>query len=144
MEENDSIKLLRECDAGTKMAVSSFNEVIDKAKDDRMREMLLNSKKCHTELGNKIHELLLQYGSGEEEPNPIAKGMSWMKINMKTAMDNSDSVIADLIVDGCNMGVKSLYRYQNKYKGADDEIKKICNALIANEEKLTSELREYL
>jgi hypothetical protein len=45
--------------------------------------------------------------------------MSWMKTNMKLSMEDSDATIADLMTDGCNMGVKSLNRYLNQYKAAD-------------------------
>ena len=80
----------------------------------------------------------------EKEPNPMAKGMSWIKTNVKMGMDNSDKTVADLITDGCNMGIKSLYKYLNQYKNADEESKKICNKLIDIEETLRQDLRNQV
>ena len=48
-----------------------------------------------------------------KEPNVMAQGMSWIKTNMRLAMNTSDETIAELMTDGCNMGVKSLSRYLN-------------------------------
>ena len=65
-----------------------------------------------------------------KEPNVMAQGMSWIKTNMKLAMNTSDETLAELMTDGCNMGVKSLSRYLNQYKAADDRAKAITKKLI--------------
>ena len=67
-----------------------------------------NCEDEHNKLDGDLQELLDKYGDEGKNPNPIAKGMSWMKTNMKLSMNESDHTIADLITDGCNMGVKSL------------------------------------
>lgn len=144
MENKDTIRLLKECDAGTKMAVASFDEVLDQIKDTNMKQLMTESREHHEKLGDEIHALLLEYHSDEKDPNPIAKGMSWLKTNMKLTMDNCDSTIADLIADGCNMGVKSLNKYLNQYPTADSKVKNICERLIKIEEKLGEDLRIYL
>lgn len=144
MEGLDTVKLLKECDAGIKMAVSSFDEVLEDVSDSEMKKLLQESKAHHEELENEICELLISHGAEEKNPNPIAKGMSWMKTNMKMGMDNSDATVADLITDGCDMGIKSLNKYLNQYKAADYKSKDICNRLIAMEEQLEKELRKYL
>lgn len=144
MENTDTIYLLKECDAGTKMAVSSIDEVLEKISDSNMKQLLTESKKHHEELGNELHALLIRYDSEEKDPNPIAKGMSWMKTNVKIGMDNSDSSVADLITDGCDMGIKTLYKYLNKYQDANDKSKEICRRLISIEEELRRDLHCYL
>lgn len=144
MIEDDTIKLLDECDAGIKMAVTSFNEVMDSIKDERLKKTMEENKQKHTELGNRTHELLNKYHDEGKEPNPVAKAMSWMKINMKLSMDNSDREVADLIFDGCNMGVKSLYRYLNQYKAANEEAKNLVKETIKTEDDLRAQLVHYL
>jgi len=144
MESTDTIKLLKECDAGSKMAVTSIDEVLEKVIDSEMKQLLQESKEHHEELGNEIHSLLNTYGAEEKEPSTMAKGMSWMKTNMKLSWDNSDATVAGLITDGCDMGVKSLNKYLNQYEMADEKAKSLCNKLIAIEEELCKELRAYL
>ena len=144
MTNSDSIKLLRECDAGAKMAVESIDEIIDRVSDQEMKQVLKESRNHHEKLEDEIHSALSEYGTEEKDPAPVAKGMSWMKTNMKMSMDNSDATAADLITDGCNMGIKSLHRYLNQYEGADNSSKKICGRLVSIEEELCRRMRSYL
>ena len=88
--------------------------------------------------------LLEEYHDDGKEPNVMAKGMSWIKTSVKLAIDESDKVIADLITDGCDMGVKSLSKYLNQYEGADEKSKDLAKKLIKIEEDLGDDIREYL
>lgn len=144
MESIDTVYLLKECDAGAKMAVSSIDEVMDDVRDSGMRELMQESREHHEKLENEIHTLLREHHSEEKDPNPIAKGMSWMKTNMKMTMNGNDAAIAELLTDGCNMGVKSLHKYLNQYSAADDTSKDICRRLVSIEEDLCRDLRTYL
>ena len=144
MATEDTIHLLKECDAGTKMGVVSIDDVLDVVKDETLKKLLTESKDHHSKLGNDIHSLLNEYGSEEKDPNPIAKGMSWFKTNMKITMKNEDSTIAELITDGCDMGIKSLHRYMNQYRNTDKKAVDICKRLISIEEDLRDKLRVYL
>ena len=144
MIEQDTIKLLRECDAGVKMGVSSIDEVLDYVKSDSLKKHLTDCKNEHDKLSSEIEELLNKYKDEGKNPEPIAKGMSWMKTNIKLIMNESDHTIADLMTDGCNMGVKSLNKYLNKYKAADEVSKDITKRLINLEEKLTIDIRSFL
>ena len=144
MIEPDTIKLLRECDAGIKMGVSSIDDVLDHVKNSRFRELLSDCKTSHENLKSELQSLLDRYQDDGKDPNPIAKGMSWMKTNMKMNLEESDATIAELMTDGCNMGVKSLARYLNQYKAADETSKDIAKRLIKLEADLAADIREYL
>ena len=144
MIESDTIKLLRECDAGVKMGVSSIEDVIKLVRNEKMKNRLAKCKEEHELLKIEIDKLLNEYDDDGKNPNPVAKGMSWMKTNVKMGLDDSDETIADLMTDGCNMGVKSLNRYLNEYEAADEVSKDIAKRLINIEEKLAIDIREYL
>ena len=143
MTEPDTIKLLRECDAGIKMGTASIGEVLEKTTNEKLKK-LLESKEGHEKLKEEIQNKLEQCHDTGKDPNPMAQGMSWMKTNVKLAMDESDATIADLITDGCNMGVKSLSRYLNQYQAADEETKDIAKKLIKQEEELSIHMRSFL
>ena len=144
MIEQDTIRLLRECDAGVKMGVSAIEEVLDHVTNDGLRKALESNKADHEKLDRRLQTQLERYQDTGKDPNPIAKGMSWLKTNVKLAMKESDKTIADLITDGCNMGVKSLRKYLNEYRAADETSKGIAKDLIELEEKLTAQMRGYL
>ena len=144
MIEQDTIKLLRECDAGIKMGVASISEVENHVQDEAFRQNLAQCKQEHEKLKREVQKELDRYGDEGKNPNPFAKGMSWMKTNMKLGMEDSDATIADLMTDGCNMGVKSLCRYLNQYKAADEVSKDIAKRLIKQEDQLIMNCRPYL
>ena len=142
--EDDTIKLLRECNAGIKMGVTSLNDVLDHVSDAHMRDILQESKKAHEKLENETHKYLNEYHDQGKEPAVTAKMMSWMKTNVKLGGEESDRTVADLITDGCNMGVKSLYRYLHQYPAATASVQKLAEKVIAEEEHMIKEMREYL
>lgn len=144
MVEQDTIKLLRECDAGVKMGTASIDDVMPHVKSEALLKRLNECKDEHNKLSLEIDKLLDKYRDDGKDPNPIAKGMSWVKTNFKLAADESDKTIADLMTDGCNMGVKSLNRYLNQYEAADEVSKDICKRLINLEERLAIDIRDFL
>lgn len=144
MAETDTIKLLRECDAGIKMGVSSINEVLEYVDDDIFRKLLTQCRDKHEKLKDEIQKELRACHDGGKDPNPIAKSMSWVKTNAKLVMNESDQTIADLMTDGCNMGVKSLHKYLNQYEAADNRTKDIAKRLINLEEQLIVDIRSFL
>ena len=144
MVEPDTIKLLRECDAGVKMGISSIEDVLPHVRKEQFARKLSSCKKQHEDLQSKIQQELDKYKDEGKDPNPIVKGMSWMKTTMKLGMEESDATIADLMTDGCNMGVKSLNRYLNQYKAADEVSKDMCKRLIHLEQELTTDIQQYL
>ena len=138
----DTIKLLRECDAGIKMGVSSIDEVLGYV--HAAKKILIECKEEHNAIKQEIQKLLDEYHDDGKDPNPIAKGMSWIKTNVKLIVDESDNTIAELMTDGCNMGVKSLNKYLNEYKAADDRAKDKTKRLIELEKKLCEQMHPFL
>ena len=144
MIEQDTVKLLRECDAGVKMGVAAIDDVIDHVKSKELKKYLSDCKDDHEKLRFEIETELDKFSDEGKDPNPIAKGMSEIKTNFKLGINESDETIADLITDGCNMGVKSLNRYLNEYEAADEFSKDITKRLINLEERLAIDIRQYL
>ena len=142
--QKDTVKLLRECDAGIKMGLSSIEDVQDNVCNQNLKQILMSCKAEHEKLRTDIQSALCSCRDEGKDPNLVAKGMSWVKTNVKLAMDDSDATIADLMTDGCNMGVKSLSRYLNQYKAADETAKDIAKRLIHLEAQLSADLRGHL
>ena len=142
--DGDTVKLLRECDAGIKMGVESIDEVLDNVKDRTFCDLLSVCKAEHQKLGSEVSSLLEKHSDGGKNPNPVAKSMSWFKTNAKLLADPSDKTVADLMTDGCNMGVKSLSRYINQYTAADEKSRDIAERLVDIELQLTDDIRRYL
>ena len=144
MINSDTIDLLQQCNIGIKMGVTTIDNVIDNVTDDTFRSLLSSSKEEHQRLGSETHDMLNKYHDETKEPSPMAKTMTWMKSNVMISMKDSDNTVADLVTDGCNMGVKTLNKYLNQYEAAEERAKDIAKKLINMEEKLAVDIRQYL
>ncbi len=144
MVEQDTVRLLRECDAGVKMGVKSICDVIDHVKGDSLKQLLHASKDRHDEIDKELQEELGRYKDEGKDPSLMAEAMSWIKTEMKLQMKPTDKTVADLMTDGCNMGVKSLSRYLNQYAAADERSKDLTKRLIALEAELAQDMRGFL
>lgn len=142
--ENDTTKLLRECNAGIKMGIDTIESVLERVENRGFYAILKTCKDEHIKLEAETGALLQEFGEESKEPNPIAKGMSYMKTNVKTVLEPGDKTIADLVTDGCHMGVKSLERYLNQYENAEQRVKAIAEKLIKIEKNLADNIAAYL
>ncbi len=144
MIEQDTVRLLRECDSGAKMGVTAIDDVLGSVSSEKLRGSLEKSRQENLSIAREIQSLLGEYRDEGKDPSAMVKGMAWIKTKSHLAVDSSDSTVADLMIDGCNMGIKSINKYFNQYKAADERSKDIAKRLIGTEERLAFELREFL
>ena len=114
------------------------------AKGSTLKNLLLDAKQHHAKLGNDIHTELEHCHGNTKEPSPVAKGMAWAKTNMKLTLEQSDATVANLITDGCDMGINALQRCLNDYPDASHAAKDLCRRLMSIEDTLREDLRSYL
>lgn len=144
MEKDDTIKLLCECDSGIKIAVNSIDELTEHVVSITLKDILTQYRKDHEAIGKHIQDMLTKYQMEGKDPNSMVKAMSWLKINAKLIQNPTDHEVADIMMDGCNMGIKSVCKYRNQYRAANEEAKSIVEDIVSLEQKLMIELRSYL
>lgn len=144
MIEQDTIRLLRECDAGISMGVSSIRDVLTRVEAPGLHLALTNSMAAHERLKEELGGMLARCHDDGKAPNPLAKRMSRVKTNVKLAAKPGDASIAELMTSGCAMGIQSLSRYLEQYKAASEDAKDIAERLIGLERALTVDMRAYL
>lgn len=144
MYENDTIYLLKECNSGVKMATNSITDVLNKVRSRQLNSILEDTLKIHKKLGDEIHSILSKYNEDGKEPGYIARAMSWMNINFRFLVNPTDTKIAELMYDGCHMGIKSIYQYQNQYSHATDFAQSQASHIIEAEKDCMAKLQKYL
>lgn len=144
MVEQDTIRLLRECDAGIRMGMDSIANVVEHVKSQELRRCMVQCRDAHQQLEAEIRTLLQRYQDKGKAPDPVVKSTAHLKTAAKRGINDSDETIASLMTDGCNMGVKSLSRYLNQYQAADERSKDIAKRLIELEEQLVVDIRSFL
>ena len=140
----DSIDLLKKCNSGCKSATNSMEQVMDFVSDEKLRKVIHEYNRKHIDIGDECHELLNSEDIEEEDPSIIAKAMSWLGTEVKLAVNDSTNRVADILVDGCNMGIKSLYKELNKQKEAESKIRDLVMELVCIEQDFMNELLEFL
>ena len=109
-----------------------------------LEQALLTCRETHRALEKQTKTLLAAERIPEKSANVMARGMSWLKTSTKLAVSPADETVADLITDGCNMGVKSLIRYRNRYPNASEAARSIAGQLIDSEQLLCKSMQPYL
>lgn len=143
-KNGDTIALLKECNAGSKMATSSIEQISEYITTPELKEILHKYNADHIKLGDECHTLLNEAGADEKDPHPMAKAMSWMSSEVKLTLGGDEKKAAGILMDGCSMGIKSLSEYLNKYSDADEESKSICEKLRKLEEDMLEQLEAYV
>ncbi len=144
MNEQDTLNLLRECDAGIKMGITAIDDVISHVKNREFHDKMVGYKQEYYSLQSEIQQLLNKHKDDGKNPDPFAKGMAWMKTTLKIGLNESDHSIADVMTDGCNMGIKTLSKVLNKFRDADDEVISLAKRLVCLGERQVTEMRQFL
>lgn len=140
----DSINLLKECNSGCKSATNSMEQVLPYITNEKLKSIINEYNDRHIEIGDECHQMLNEYHEEEKDPPVMAKAFSWISIEMKLMMKDDAHKIADLMIDGCNMGIKSVSEYINKYKNASKESMDLAKNLVKIEQDFMNNLLGYL
>lgn len=141
---DDTINLLKECNAGCKSATNSMEQVQQYMNDENLKILIDEYNDKHIKLGDECHQMLNELEEEEKDPSTMAKAFSWFSTEVKLMMDDSSHKIADLMIDGCNMGIKSVSEYINKYNTASNESMDLAKRLVKIEQDFMSMLLIYL
>lgn len=140
----DTVKLLKECNAGCKSATNSMEQVQPFISNEKFKAIIDNYNNKHIQIGDECHQLLNQTGEDEKDPKASAKIFSWISTELKLMVNDDTKKIADIMVDGCNMGIKSLSKYLNQYTSASSESIDLVKRLITLEKDFMNDLLGFL
>lgn len=144
MERRDTIELLREIDNGCRMAVSSFEQMLEFDLRQELKELLRKYQERHEKMQDEATGLLHELDEEGRDPSPMAKAMSWLTTEMKMNLKEDSTQAAKLMMDGCNMGIQSIGEAISKYPSASDGSVKLARKLMKSEEDFMAEIKEYL
>ena len=143
-DNKDDVNVLDELNKGTCMGRDAIKMILDKVEDEELYKELEKEYNNYKELSDKIVELYPEYDDGEpHETNILNKAMTWYGIEMKTLLDDSTSKIAELLMQGTNMGIIEGRRLLND-KNMDDEVHKICEEYVTFQEEAVEKLKPFL
>ena len=133
--DEETVRLLRECNEGVKMGILSIEEVMPHVKGAELSGVLSVALGQHETLREETGAMIRRYHDPDKEPGMMVKGMSWLRTNVQLAFKDGDATVADLLTDGCGMGIKSLSKYLNQYPAAEEEARHLARRIIGAEEE---------
>ena len=144
MEDKNEVNVLDELNKGACMGQDAIHFILDKVEDSALREELNRQYNKYKEISDKIHELYPEYDSGKpHETNAMNKAMTWYGIEMKTLTDDSTSKIAELLLQGTNMGIIEGRKLLN-HKGTNKEVHKLIQEYVDMQEECVEKLKNFL
>ena len=136
--------ILNQVNQGIKMGMDSISNVSEKVQDSRLKDELLFQYDKYNEILNEVNDELTNYDDFPKELNPMQKAMGWMGVEMNTLTDKSNSKIAELMIQGTNMGIIEGVKLLNHNPDTDQHIKNILNKFIDFQQNNVEQLKKYL
>ena len=141
-----SITALDEVNKGACMGMDAVDYLLEKVEDNELNELLTKSYNDYKEISEEANKLYKNFKDDDEEPhetNMMTKAMTWSGVEMKTFNDRSNSKIAEIMLQGVNMGVIEGRKLLNNKK-IDKEVNKIISKFVNMQEKLVEDLKKFL
>ena len=136
--------ILNELNKGIKMGMDSISNVSEKVQDDRFKQDLKYQYDEYNKILNEVNNSLTDYDDFPKELNPMQKAMGWMGVEMNTLADKSNSKIAEMMIQGTNMGIIEGVKLLNQNPEADIEVKNVLNKFVKFQENTVEQLKKYL
>ncbi len=138
---NDSQKLLKETARGSKYAYESISIAEDYSKNKQMQRLLAKYKDEHQRIGRRAASMLTK---GAALRPTMAAAMTRIHTNVSLTLHPEASRVADLMINGCNMGIKSLSKVKNTSPCASPEAISLANELIQTEKQMIDDMLRFV
>ncbi len=142
--KKENINALDEIHKGACMGIDAISYVLDKVENDSLKKELKKEEKDYKSIKLEVEKIYPKYNEGKpHETNIMTKAMTWSSIEMKTMSDKSNSKIAELLLQGVNMGIIEGRKILNN-KNINKEVNDIISKYVTMQEKSVEVLKKYL
>ena len=129
----------------SQMGVETLNQLIPMIDNEAFKKRIEAQLKEYEQIHEEAKKLLNRHGYDEQRTRALEKIMAYLMIDMKTLMDKSSSHIAEMLIQGSNMGIIDAVKRINQYeKEAEKEVTALMKRLLKFEENNVERLKEAL
>ena len=144
MKEENNIDILDELNKGCCMGSDAVKFILEKIEDKNFKKVCEDLLEEYEDLEERINKVYDKYSDDEpHETNAMNKVMTWSGIQMRTMNDGSDSKLAEMLLQGLNMGIIEGRRLINQ-KDEDPKVKEIMQEYVDVQEEYVEEIKEFL
>ena len=144
MKEEKNINILDELNKGCCMGSDAVKFILDKVEEKEFKDVCEDLLEEYEDLEEKINKVYDKYSDEDpHETNAMNKAMTWYGIQIRTMADDSDSKLAELLLQGLNMGVIEGRRLLNQ-KDGDEKVLDLVDEYVDMQEKYVEDMKEFL
>lgn len=144
MEINHNLCVLDEIHKGAKMGMDSLSYISDKVSEPNLKDNLSFQYHQYSDTVDHVNEVYKRYGDIPKDTNLMNQTMLWTGVQLNTITDKSNSHIADMLIQGTNMGIIEGRKLLNQNENLDPEIKQILNTFVEMQENSIEKLKTFL
>ncbi len=143
-EKNSDIELLNYIYQNASMGSESISYILDQDIDEDIIDELKREKEEYDQMAEDSEKMLHSFGTEEKDKSVISKVETYFAVKMSTMKDDKSSHIAEMMIQGNNMGIVDITKHLNKYKDTDKKVHKLATNLLEMEENNVQKLKDYL
>ncbi len=143
----DKNELLEYVYQTTDMGKNSLETLLNalEGKDNKIKTIVEKQLKEYEKYYLESEKLLEKNKVKPKTKGVMTEMMSKMGINMNVMKDNSDSKMAEMLIQGLTMGIVEMEKKIKDYKDeVDKDIIKLAKNVLKFQEKSLDEIKEYL
>lgn len=141
---NINLTILNEINKSAKTGMDSISYVLDKVGDENMRENLTFQYSEYGKIVDRVNTEFDKYGEIPDEQPITTKMMGWTGVQLNTMTDKSNSHIAEIMIQGGDMGIIKCQKLLNHNPRADQAVKNILNDFITMQKNDIEKMKEFL
>ena len=144
MDSNINLTILNEISKAAKMGMESISFVIQKVGDENMKENLSTQYSEYGKIADRVNTESEKYGEVPDESPFGTKMMSYIGTELNTIKDKSNSHIAEIVIQGGNMGIIECQKLLNHNPQADEPVKNILNDFVTMQKNNIEKMKVFL
>ncbi len=128
------------------MGADSYLHMLPRVQDERIKTSMTGALCFYEKLTGRVKDILTAAGLTPDEGSMMAKMSARAGIAMNTAMDKTDSHIAEMLIEGCTMSITTATKLQNHAEGKEgcSELSKLCAEWAEFEQNHIETLKKFL
>lgn len=146
VKEENTVNMMQEVYRCAKMGSDSAIDLMKAVKSDEQKSDFTAMLNGYQKLATDSAEQLRNMGADPKEEPMMTKMGAKIGMKMNTLMDSTPSHIAEMAIQGANMGITDLQSLLNRYDGKScfDEARKMAEGSIRFNEKVIEDMKKYL
>ena len=141
---NPNADLLNAVYQNSKMGIDSIDYIFPKIKNAGLKKDLASQMAGYFKFVNRVSSKFDDINGSPSDPLMLAKLPSMAYMKLKVAVDDSESHLAEMMIENSTAGLIEAQKIYNRSKNLDCEISQIACEAIYFEQKSINKLRNYL